>query len=461
MEEGFLESSAVEDSDFILDRLCGLEKLIPQELLNQVLEECGLHLQKACVLSHRVMLWVVLAMGLLTHLPIRQVFKHARRMHFLEKTPARSSLCEGRKRLGVEPVRALYQKVVHPLATPDTPGAFYRGLRLMAIDGSVYDAPDTAANALRFDRADGGRGEGAFPQVRKVSLVEVGTHIEIALVVGGWQDNEVPLSRQLYEHLPNDSLLMADCAFYCVEDWKTLDKKGIKLLFRIGATPVFEPTQSLADGSYLSMMYDRSDDRQRQRNGTVVRIIEYTLDDPQRTGHGERHRLITNLLDAEQYPALELVCLYHERWEIELVFDEQKTHQDPRRPGKPAHFRSETPTGVEQEIYALSLGHFVVRAMMLEAATQEDLDVDRLSFTGCLRILQARLPECASSHPVCLAIWYRCLLAELGQEQIEPRRNRINPRVVKRKMSKFAKKRPHHRNQPPLRKPFIETVLIE
>ena len=170
---------------------------------------------------------------------------------------------------------------------------------------------------------------------------------------------------------------------------------------------------------------------------------------------------MTNLLDAERNPALELVCLYHERWEIELVFDEQKTHQDPRRPGKAAQFRSETPTGVEQEIDALSLGHFVVRAMMLEAATQEDLDVDRLSFTGCLRILQARLPECESSHPVCLAIWYRCLLAELAQERIEPRRNRINPRVVKRKMSKFGKKRPHHRGPSRLRKPFVETVLIE
>ena len=192
----------------------------------------------------------------------------------------------------------------------------------------------------------------------------------------------------------------------------------------------------------------------------MVRVIEYTLDDPQRTGHGQKHVLLTNLFDHEMYPALELACMYHERWEAELVFDEQKTHQDPRRPGKPAQLRSQTPAGVEQELYALSLGHFVVRALMLEAAKQDHLDVDRLSFTGCLRILQARLPECDSSTPIRLEQWYRLLLEEMAQERIEPRRNRVNPRVVKRKMSKFAKKRPQHRNRPPLKKTFAETVVI-
>src|SRR5271157_1602275 len=138
----------------------------------------------------------------------------------------------------------------------------------------------------------------------------------------------------------------------------------------------------------------------------------------------------------------------------------RRTPQDPRRPSKPTHLRSQTPEGVEQELYALSLGHFVVRALMLEAAQRENLDVDRLSFTGCLQILQARLPECDSTTPQRLDQWYDLLLAELVQERVEPRRNRLNPRVVKRKMSKFAKKRPEHRGRPPLKKTFAETVVI-
>src|SRR5262249_40024354 len=113
-----------------------------------------------------------------------------------------------------------------------------------------------------------------------------------------------------------------------------------------------------------------------------------------------------------------------------------------------------------QELYALSLGHFVVRALMAEAAERESIDVDWLSFTGCLQILRARLPECDTTTPERLNQWYELLLAELAQERIDQRRNRVNPRVLKRKISKFAKKRPRHRGRPPLQKSFAETVLI-
>ena len=448
------------DSTLPLDRLAGLCKVILPEVIEQALSDSGRTGQKTCTLSHRTTLWVVLAMGVLTHLPIRQVYKHARRMVGGEKTPSRSNLCEARQRLGVEPVRSVFEQVVRPLATPTTPGAFYKGLRLMGIDGTVLDTPDTPANAARFHRSSGGRGDGAFPQLRKVSLVELGTHIEVALTIGGWQDSEQKLVERLWDKIPADALLLEDRGFFSYKHWKTLDSRGLKLLVRIKSNMVFKPIRRLADGSYEAKIYRSSYDRSRDRNGVVVRIIEYTIDDPQRTGHGETHRLMTNLLDEERYPARELACLYHERWEEELVFDEQKTHLDPRRPGKPAHFRSQTPAGVEQEVYALSLGHFVVRALMLEAAKTDNLDVDRLSFTGCLRILQARLPECESSTPASLELWYRLLLEEMAHERIEPRRNRTNPRVVKRKMSKFAKKRPEHRGRSPLKKTFAQSVVI-
>jgi hypothetical protein len=444
----------------ILDRLAGLSKVISPEVIEQALSESDRAGQRRCQLSHRTMLWIVLAMGLLTHLSLRQVFKYARRMTRGEKTPARSSLCEGRQRLGVEPVRSVFEQVVRPLATPDTPGAFYKGFRLMAIDGTVQDVADTPANAAHFGRSRGGRGDSAFPQLRKVSLVEVGTHVELALIIGGYHDGEPTLVEKLWDELPTDSLLLEDRGFFSYEHWNALDTRGVKLLVRIKSNMVLKPIRRLADGSFLAKIYSSSHCRSQDRDGIVVRVIEYTLDDPQRVGHGQPHRLMTNLLDAESYPAMELVILYHERWEEELVFDEQKTHLDPRRAGKPAHFRSQTPAGVEQEVYALSLGHFTVRALMLESAQAVDLDVDRLSFTGCLRIVQARLPECESATPTSLEQWYECLLWEMAQERIEPRRNRINPRVVKRKMSKFAKKRPQHRGGSPLKKTFAESVVV-
>ena len=108
--------------------------------------------------------------------------------------------------------------------------------------------------------------------------------------------------------------------------------------------------------------------------------------------------------------------LYHERWEQELVYDEQKTHQDPRRATKPAHLRSETPADVIQEIYALALGHFVTRTLMFEAAQTVGLDSDRLSFLGCFQILKCRLPECTSATPQSFEAWYQGLLWEMQHE---------------------------------------------
>jgi hypothetical protein len=444
----------------VVDRLAGLSKVISPAIIEQALLDTGRAEQRACRLSHRVMLWIVLAMGVLTDLPIRQVFKHARRMRLADKTPSRSNLCEARQRLGVEPVRRVFDLVVKPLATAQTRGAFYHGLRLMGIDGTVLDVPDTPANDAHFGRSSGGRGDNAFPQVRKVSLVELGTHVEVAMAVGGYHDSEQKLVEQLWDHLPADALLLEDRGFFSYAHWKKLNARGIKLLVRLKGNLILRPIRRLPDGSFLAKIYPSPHDRDRDRDGIVVRVIEYTLNDPERTGHGETHRLATNLFDHTLFPALELACYYHERWEEELVFDEQKTHQDPRRPTKPTHLRSQTPAGVEQELYALSLGHFIVRALMLEAAQQESLDVDRLSFTGCLQILQARLPECDSINPQGLNRWYRLLLAEMAQERLEPRRNRVNPRVVKRKMSKFAKKRPEHQRRPSLKKTFAETVLI-
>ena len=447
------------ESGHILDRLAGLEKIVSLELVRRVLSDCGRLNKHVCTLSHEVMLWVVLGMGLFNHLPIRQVFRHARRLRADEVTPARSSLCEGRKRLGVEPVKQLHAAVVRPLATPETPGAFYRGMRLMGIDGTVMDAPDSDANQI-FGRSSGSRGDAAFPQIRKVSLVELGTRVETAFVLGGWSDSEQKLVPALWDAIPDDALLIEDRGFFSFASWKSLYLER-KLLVRVNSAMVLRPLERLSDGSYLAKVYATTYDRSKDRNGILVRVIEYTIDDPQRTGHGEVHRLMTNLLDAEACPAAELIPLYHERWEEESMYDEQKTHQDPRRAEKPTHLRSETPSGVEQELYALSIGHFVIRAMMFESAKEVGMDVDRLSFVGCFRILQCRLPECDTSSVVSINTWYRALLAEIREEQIGPRRNRINPRVIKRKMSKWNKARPEHRGRPPLTKTFEQTVVMK
>jgi hypothetical protein len=358
-------------------------------------------------------------------------------------------------------VRYLFEQTVRPLAQPTTPGAFYQGMRLMGIDGTVYDVPDSEANAAAFSRPSAGpRGEGAFPQVRKLSLVELGTHSEVALVIKHGHCGEQTMVDALLRHLESKMLLLWDRGFFSYELWRKLSARDVKVLARVTNRLILRSIRPLADGSYLAKIYKSASDRANDRDGIMVRVIRYRLNDPQRVGHGEVHVLITNLFDETLCPAEELIILYHERWEEELVFDEQKTHQDPRRATKPAHLRSETPAGVIQEIYALSLAHFVIRSLMFEAAATEGLDPDRLSFLGCFQILKCRLPECVTTTPEAFEGWYRGLLWEMQEERIEERRNRVNPRVIKRKMSKWKKKRPVHRKVQPPTKTFMETVVM-
>jgi hypothetical protein len=406
------------------------------------------------------MMWVVLAMGIFTNLPIRQVFKQARRLRVAEATPCRSALCVARQRLGLEPVQRLYEQVVHPLASPETPGAFYRGWRLVAMDGTVEDIPDSPANAAYFGRSTGRRGDSAFPQVRKLSLVEVGTHVEFAFHAAPYQVSEKAMAPALLPHLKPGMLLLCDRGFFSYGLWKALISREIHLLVRVSKSLHLRPLRRLSDGSFLAKIYRNPHDREKDRHGILVRAISYTLNDPQRVGHQEKHTLITDLLDEKEYPACELIPAYHWRWEQEMVFDEHKTHQDPPRATKPANLRSETPEGVLQELYALSLAHFVIRSLMFQAASRVGLDTARLSFTGCFQILQCRLPECDARTPQSFHTWYESLLAEISGERTSPRRNRINPRVVKRKMKKWLKKRPEHRNLPPLKKTFMQSVVM-
>jgi hypothetical protein len=441
--------------------LAGLEQVIRPDDIRPALADTGRVDARRCVLTYEVTLWVVLAMGLLTDLPIRQVFKHARRLRPDEPSPGRSNLCAARRRLGVAPVRRLFGRVARPLAGPDAPGACYQGLRLMGLDGTVLDVPDSPANAATFGRPGGGpRGAGAFPQVRKLSLVELGTHAEVAFVVRPCRVDERAMVAGLLHHLAPGMLLLLDRAFYSSARWRQFEARGVKLLARVDKGMVLRPIRALADGSYLAKLYEDDRDRAKDRDGVTVRVIRYTLDDPQRVGHGQEHVLITNLFEARRSPAMELTVLYHERWEHELTFDEQKTHQDLRRVTKPAHLRSETPAGVVQEVYALALAHFVIRSLMAAAAASACLDPDRLSFTGCFQVLKCRLPECDGTTAARLASWYRGMLGEMSGERTEPRRNRINPRVIKRKMSKWKKKRPEHRGLPPLKKTFPQTVVM-
>ncbi len=172
---------------------------------------------------------------------------------------------------------------------------------------------------------------------------------------------------------------------------------------------------------------------------------------------GEIHRLLTTLLDPERCPALDLVCAYHERWEIELIIDETDTHQ--RLADRP--LRSLKPVGVIQELYALLIAHYAIRSLMHEAAVQAALDPDRLSFTQALAVVQAAIPEFQMTAPDLLPRLYARLLNDLAANPLPERRLRTNPRVVKHKMSDFKLRPPEHFRWPqPSVRSFRQAVAL-
>jgi Transposase DDE domain/Insertion element 4 transposase N-terminal len=435
------------------ERVKALKRIIPCATIKSILKktkQC-----RACArLPKWFMVWFVVGMGLFADDCYRQIFRCLTRYRS-KLNPLRSSLCEARQRLGVAPLFWLMNGVVNLLATPKTSGAFYRNLRLMAVDGFVLDVPDTSDNERVFGRPKGGRSPGAFPQVRVLGLCEIGTHVIWKCLIKPIRRAEITMLKVLLCWLEPDMLLLWDRGFLSYDNVRDVLARQANLLARLKKTNVFARLKKLPDGSYLSKLYPSPHHRRMNRDGLEVRIIEYTIEDKGRPNSGKPQRLLTTLLDAKLDPAKRLIELYHERWEIELAIKELKTHQQ-RRPV----LRSQTPAGVIQEVYGLLLAHFVVRKLMVEAATKHGLSPRRLSFTGTIKILRTRLPDCPRS-PAGRKRWYENLLDEIAEEVLEERRDRVNPRVIKRKMSKWLKKRPIHRCYPQPSKKFRDSLKVK
>lgn len=430
----------------------GLSQLIPERRLAAILTRTGRASERLRRLPAESVIWLVIAMTLFAADSIPKVW---RRLHPTRDRPEPTdgAFTQARQRLGVAPLRQLFLETARPMATHQTVGAFYRGWRLMGLDGTVLDVPDTPANARAFGRPTTGRAEGAFPQVRLLALCELGTHAICGLAIKPLCHGEPSMVGSLLGQLGPGMLLIWDRGFFSYELIRAVCQQGAHLLARVKSNTILRPLRRLDDGSYLAKIYPDASDRRHDRRGLLVRVIEYTHDDPHRPGAGERHRLITDLLNPNDLPAREAPLVYHERWEEELALDEIKTHLS----GRAVPIRSKTPAGVVQEVYGMMLAHYVIRRVMHDGAVVSCLDPDRLSFTDSLRILQCQLPE-APQHPI--EVWYRRLIGEVRRQKLRPRRDRWYPRVIKRKMSNWAKKRPEHRRPPQPTKPFSRSVVI-
>jgi hypothetical protein len=377
-----------------------IAKFFPLEKIREVLQETNRASKRERDLPAHVVMYYVIALALYMRSSYREVLRCLLEgVQWLLDPSAqvtvagKSGISQARSRLGVEPVKKLYETVVSPIAEKRTKGAWYRQWRLVSLDGSTLDVADTAENEKAFGRAGASRGSSAFPKIRFVALLENGTHVLWAAVMGKYAIAETTLAKDVVLALRKGMLCLADRFFPSYQLWRAVAQTGADLLWRTRRNARLDVERRLPDGSYLSYIYANTPDRRKRRKGILVRVIDYRLKDVK--GAEPLYRLITTLLDPEQAPAKELAALYHERWEIETTLDELKTHLR----GAQIVLRSKTPELVKQEFYGLLMAHFAIRGLMHEAALKADEDPDRLSFVHSVHVVQRRMARYGAIPP--------------------------------------------------------------
>jgi hypothetical protein len=417
-----------------------LAEYVPTALIDEVLDTTGRVQQRIRRLPARVTVLFILALTLFSGQGYRGVWREL--VHSgdaaCDPPPSSSGLAQARRRVGLAPLAALFARVRGTRATPDMVGAFRFGLRLVSWDATMLDTPDSTANAAAFIRSGNRKGAGAFPKVRLMMLIEVGTHAVIDAVLG--PDSEQVQARALLGALRPGMLLLGDRNFPSWQLWNEAAATGAHLLWRAKASLHLPRIATFTDGSWLAVL---PKPRSGRRVGTWVRVIEYTVtvsatcpNSGTITTRTELFRLLTTITDPTMARAEDLAGCYRQRWESETCYKSVKTHQR----GPRAVLRSTDPDGVRQEIYAYLITYQAIRHLIVQAATDAETDPDRLSFTTALRAARRWITTAATATTAALDNARTAALAEIGHDQ-HHRRDRSSPRAVKRSQAPYPAKR--------------------
>lgn len=418
-----------------------LGEYIPVEAIDEALAQTGTVQQRLRLLPARVVTYFVLALALFPQCGYGRVWDKLVEGVDAPPLPSLAALRQARCRLGVAPVRALWEWMCRALADPSQRSAFYRGWRLLAWDGTTLDVPDTESNQTLFPTARGKQGRSGYRKLTVVGLVECGTRAFLGAVFGR---GEITLASQLLDRLTRGHLLLADRGFLSWRLWQRAAERGADLLWRVRANTVLPVTERLADGSYLSQASTAN-----RRRSSTVRVIEghVTITDTDGVTRVECYRLITTILDPRAAPAQELLELYAHRWSVETTYYCWKTLQQ----GRDHVLRSKTSGGVRQELYAFLITYQALRALAYDTAHAADLDTRRISFvvtvdTAVSGIIRHHAP--ATTDP---AHQHTAALHRSARRPLPATTTRRScPRSRKRPVSKFPSKRPGTRASQPV-----------
>lgn len=381
--------------------LKAIETAIPSDAIEQAIGNAQAGEDRKRALPTHLVVCLLIAMSLWSKPSMRTVLKNLVdglseawvKVGQYWRVPCKSSITEARQRVGCQVMSRLFHQVVRPLATVQTPGAFLGGLRVMAVDGTVFDVPDSETNARVFGYPASRPGtQSAFPKVRLVLLIEAGTHLIVDGLICPYRIGERVRAKKLLRSVTEGMLLMWDRGLHSYSMVKATLTNRCDYLGRVPKNVKFQVEKVLEDGSYLSWIYPDGKSKKKGSTKIVVRVIEYTIDtdDCQQT-----YRLITSLTDIELFPAILLATEYHQRWEVENTIDELKVHLV----GRKTPIRSQNPREVVQEVYGWLLGHWAVRSLMFQVALHANISPLRLGFTGTLNVVRRAVPKFQRLEP--------------------------------------------------------------
>jgi len=389
-----------------------LETILSPHVIQEVLTACEAWEHREKKLNMQAMIYLIIALALYPQCSTREVYRRLREglpdeLGQQDEVPTAGALCQRRQQLGVTPLRELFARIARPLALPQTRCAFRFGLRLVAVDGTLENLPDTDANRTVFAyHCQEELARSPFAQARCVLLMECGTHAIFDAEITAVQQGEIGSVLTLVERsLSADMLLLCDAGICCGEVLRTARSTGAHVLGRLDSRSYKEPWVRLHDGSYLVKVYH--DSKHQRGHALAARVIEYRIKDPH-----------TGALSAP------------------------------------------TPQGVEQELYGLLLASFAVRTLMYAAALQADWDPDEVSFVQTINVLQRsqwRLMQASCWQRPALR---QALLQEVRQERVPPRRLRFQARVVKRTRSRYERKWYAHLHAPCLKESFLDLIVL-
>jgi hypothetical protein len=437
-----------------LEYVRGLQRFLPLDFVLAALRQTAKLSKRQRRLPAHCVVWLVVAQGLLRDRGLPQVwrFLHKKRQ---DKEPADSAFSQARQRLGERPLRLLFRQLVAPVGSQDSPGVFFNGLRVLALDGSIFELPDTPANRAAFGSSSNQHGEAGFPQMRLAALCEVGTHTIIDVEFGRYDRSEPSLCARLLNRLSPNSLLLMDRGLSYYWLLRAAVQRGCAVLARVKAGRSDLPVEEvLPDGSYRTHLYPSAKARRAGQGGIAVRVLRYSHSDPDRAGCGEVTCLITTVADVKQMSAREAIRLYPWRWEEESAFREVK---ETLLLNKQPLLRSKTPALVVQEVYGLLLTHWLVRKMMAEAAVLSGVCPARLSCKHSLEVLKDQMKEPVRGQGV---RWYKGLLLEVSQQKLRKKRERSYKRERKSRTQWPRKKVGQGPPKQPSM-PFEQAVVIE